>query len=54
MRFLGAIVAYLLIALVLGWGILLAVRGSYWLLAAAFLTYVVAFARIGCVPPKKH
>lgn len=52
MKILGAILLYLLIAFVLGWGICLAVKGSFWLLAAAFLTYVVAFAKIGCLSSK--
>jgi thiosulfate reductase cytochrome b subunit len=51
MKFLGATVAYLIIAFVLGWGILLAVTGHYWLLAVGLLAYVVAFAKIGCLPP---
>ena len=54
MKFLGAILAYLVIALILGWGILLAVRGNYWLLAAGVVAYVIAFARLGCLPPGKH
>ena len=54
MKFLGAVGAYVLIALILAWGILLAVKGSYWLLAAAFLTYAVAFAKIGCLPSSDH
>lgn len=54
MKFLATIVAYLLIAFVLGWGILLAVKGSFWLLAGAAVAYVVAFARIGCLPSKSH
>jgi hypothetical protein len=54
MKFLGAVLAYLLIAFVLGWGILLAVRGSFWLLAISLLAYVVAFAKIGCLPSDKH
>jgi hypothetical protein len=54
MKFLGAIIAYLLIALVLAWGILLAVNGSFWLLAVTFLAYVVAFVNIGCLPSKRH
>jgi hypothetical protein len=53
MKFLGAIFAYLLIAFILGWGILLAVKGSLWLLAVSFVAYVVAFSRIGCLPPGK-
>jgi hypothetical protein len=54
MKFLAAIVAYLLIAFVLGWGIVLAVSGSFWLLAAGVLAYLVAFSRIGCLPSKSH
>jgi hypothetical protein len=54
MKFLGAILAYLVIAAVLGWGILMAVHGSFWLLAVSVLTYVVAFAKIGCLPSKEH
>jgi hypothetical protein len=42
-------VVYILIALVLGLGILMAVHGSYWLLIASFIFYVLAFARIGCM-----
>jgi hypothetical protein len=48
MRLTLAIVAYLLIGLVIAWGILLAVHGSYWLLIASLLAYLLAFARIGC------
>jgi len=44
---------YLLIGLLLGWGILLAVKGSLWFLAIGFVAYVVIFAKIGCFPPKQ-
>jgi hypothetical protein len=54
MKFLLAILAYLAIALVLGWGILLAVRGNPWLLLIGFLAYAIAFARLGCLPRKGH
>lgn len=54
MKFLLAIVAYLGIALVLGWGILLAVKGQPWLLIVGFLAYAVAFAKLGCLPKKSH
>ncbi len=50
MKFIWAVLAYLLVAVVLGWGILLAVRGEPWLLMIGFLTYAVAFARLGCLP----
>ncbi len=54
MKFLLGILAYLVIAFVLGWGILLAVKGSPWLLVFGFIAYVVAFGRIGCLPKKSH
>ena len=54
MKFFGAILAYLLIGAVLGWGILVAAHGgSLWLLVAALVAYVVAFGKIGCLPPSK-
>ena len=54
MKFLLAIIAYLVIAFVLGWGILLAVKGNPWLLVAGFVAYVVAFGKLGCLPTKSH
>jgi F0F1-type ATP synthase assembly protein I len=54
MKFLLAIVAYLVIALVLGWGILLTVKGQPWLLIVGFLAYATAFARLGCLPKSSH
>ena len=54
MKFVLAILTYLIIALALGAGILLAMRGNPWLLVASFLVYVVAFAKIGCLPAKTH
>jgi hypothetical protein len=53
MKFFGAIIAYLIIGFILGWGILHAVKGSFWLLGISLLAYIVFFARIGCIPPKK-
>ena len=53
MKFVLAVLAYLLIAVVLGWGILLAVKGNLWLLIVGFLAYVVAFGKWGCLPTKK-
>jgi len=43
-----AILAYFLIALVLGAGILLLVAGKPWLLIIGFLAFVVAFGKYGC------
>ena len=53
MTFLAAVAVYLLISVALGWGILLAMKGSLWFLAAAVAVYVIAFAKIGCLP-KAH
>jgi len=54
MKFLLAIVAYLLIGLILGWGIVLLVKGSPWLLIVSVLAYVIAFAKLGCLPKQSH
>jgi hypothetical protein len=54
MKFLMAIVAYLFIGAVLGWGILLTVKGDPWVLIVGFLVYVLAFAKLGCLPKKSH
>jgi hypothetical protein len=48
MKFTLAVVVYVLIGLVLSWGILALMKGSYWLLIVGLVAYVVAFARIGC------
>lgn len=49
MRLFLAVFVYLLIGAVLGWGVLLMMAGKPWLLIAAFVVYVVAFAKIGCL-----
>jgi len=54
MKFLLAIIAYLVIGLILSWGVLLMVKGQPWLLIVGFLTYVVAFAKLGCLPKQSH
>ena len=54
MKFLLAILAYLLIGGFLGWGILLAMRGNPWLLIIGVLVYAIAFAKIGCLPGQSH
>jgi hypothetical protein len=54
MKFALAIVAYLIIGIVLGLGILEAVKGSYWILIAGFLAYVITFGKVGCLPKKSH
>jgi hypothetical protein len=53
MKFFSAIVAYLLIGAVLGAGIYEAVKGHLWMLAVVILLYVIAFAKLGCLPASK-
>lgn len=54
MKFAAAIIANLFIGWVLAIGILSAVKGTYWILAAALVAYVLTFAFIGCLPKKSH
>jgi hypothetical protein len=54
MKFVLGIVVYLLIGVVLGAGMLQAVKGSPWLLIFGLLAYVIGFGRIGCLPKKSH
>jgi hypothetical protein len=44
-----AALVYLVLALILCTGIVLTVAGKPWLLIVAFLLYVIAFAKIGCL-----
>jgi hypothetical protein len=48
MKFALAILAYVIIALILGAGILLVVAGHPTLLIVAAAAFILAFARIGC------
>jgi hypothetical protein len=52
MKFWLAVVAYLAIGAVLGWGMLMAMKGNAWLLGVGFVAYVVAFGKLGCLPGK--
>jgi hypothetical protein len=54
MKFSLAILIYLVLALVLVWGIVLTVHGKPWLLVVGSLGYLAAFARVGCFPKKSH
>lgn len=54
MKFLLAVVVYLLISALLGAGILLTFKGNHWLLIVGCLAYAVAFAKLGCLPGKAH
>lgn len=48
MKFALAILVYVVIALILGAGILLLIQGKPWLLIAGAAVFILAFARIGC------
>ncbi len=54
MKFFLAILAYVLMGAVLGWGILLLMHGNPWLLIVGVLAYLIAFAKLGCLPKKSH
>ncbi len=54
MKFVLGIVAYLVIGLVLGLGMLQTVKGHPLLLIVGFLAYAIAFGKIGCLPKKSH
>ena len=54
MKLFSAVLVYLIIGLILGWGILLAVKGSLWLLIAGILSYIIVFAKFGCLPKSHH
>ena len=48
MKFILAWLVTLSMAFFLGLGILLAVKGSWWLLLVGVIGYLLAFARFGC------
>ena len=49
MKLLYAFAVWIGMGVVLGTGILLAVKGSPWLLIAAFIGFVIAVGKIGCM-----
>lgn len=49
MKFLLAILVWLIMGAVIGAGILMAFKGSVWLLLLATLAFVVMVAKIGCL-----
>jgi hypothetical protein len=53
MKFVAIVFAYLVISFVLGWGILLATHGNYWMLGISSAAYILAFSVLGCLPPRK-
>lgn len=54
MKLLFAILAYLIMGVILGWGVLLTVTGSWTLLIAGALAYLILLAKIGCLPKSGH
>jgi hypothetical protein len=54
MKLLWAILAYVVIGIILGWGLILTMKGNPWLLVISFIGYVIAFGKIGCLPKKSH
>jgi len=54
MKFFLAIVAYLIIGIALGVGLVQTMKGNAWLLIAGLIVYIVAFGKIGCLPKKGH
>jgi hypothetical protein len=54
MKFWMAVLAYLAIGAVLGFGMIMAVKGHIWLLLVGFIAYVVAFGKLGCLPKSSH
>jgi len=54
MKLLWAIIAYLVIGIILGWGLILTMKGNPWLLVIGLVAYVVGFGKIGCLPKKSH
>ena len=49
MKLLYAVLIYLVMGAVLGLGIVLAVKGSLWLLILSLIAFIIAFGRIGCL-----
>ncbi|HVV73680.1 MAG TPA: hypothetical protein VHI52_19605 [Verrucomicrobiae bacterium] len=53
MKLLLVILTYLIISFILGWGLLLAMKGNPWLLIISFLAYALSFTK-SCLPGKSH
>jgi hypothetical protein len=49
MKLAAAFLVYFTIVLVLSLGVFLMVAGKPWLFIIAFLVYIVAFSKIGCL-----
>jgi len=49
MKFLLAMLVWLIMGVVIGAGILMAIKGSIWLLVLSLLAFIVLVAKIGCL-----
>ena len=54
MKLFSAVLVYVIMGVILGWGILLAVKGNWLFLVAGVLAYLIAFSKIGCLPKSNH
>jgi hypothetical protein len=54
MKFLWAMLVWLIMGAFIGAGIIVAVKGHVWLLLVSVLAFILMVARIGCLPPKEH
>ena len=54
MKLFSIMFVVVLMGFILGWGILLSLKGNFWLLGAGLLTYLILFAKTGCLPPKQN
>jgi len=54
MKALSAAGTYILLGLLLSWGILLTTRGSYALLIGGVVFYAILLGTLGCLPKKSH
>jgi hypothetical protein len=54
MKFILASLVTLAMGATLGAGILLAVGGNWWVITASVIAYLLAFARLGCLPRSTH
>jgi len=54
MKLFLSVLMYLIIGVILGWGMLLAAKGGWWFLVAGLAAYVIVFVKIGCLPKSHH
>lgn len=54
MKFLLAMLVWLIMGAFIAAGIVMAVKGSVWLLLLSVAAFIVMVAKIGCLPPKAH